>query len=103
MAILKTTFLSAIVLGSLVLPRYCFSQLKKHAFEEIDSLQKTDKRNIVVFIHTHWCCFCKNMENTTFKDEKVIKTLNGNFYFTKLNAEEKRDIPFAGKVFNYIP
>lgn len=93
----------AIVWGVFLLPDYCFSQLKMYQFEEIENLQKKDKRNIVVFIHTDWCLYCKAMQNTTFKNEKLMDILMNQFYFIELNAEEKRNILFAGKTFFYQP
>lgn len=87
----------------LCLPLSIFAQLQSYSFTEIDNLQKTDKKNIVVFIHTDWCKYCQAMKNTTFKDEKVIKLLNENFWFTDLNAEEKQDINFNGHTFKYKP
>ena len=41
------------------------------------------------------------MKKTTFRNTEVIKLLNDNFYFVKLNGEEKRDITFLGKKFVY--
>lgn len=76
-----------------------FAQLKTYSFEEIDSLQNHQKRKIIVFIHTDWCKYCQAMKNTTFKNKEVIKTLNENFYFITLNAEEKRPITFNSRKF----
>jgi len=89
--------------GSILFPVNLFSQLKDYRFEELESLQKTEQRNTVIFIHTDWCSYCKAMENATFKNEKVIEILNKDFYFAKLNAEEKGNILFAGKIFRYKP
>lgn len=43
------------------------------------------------------------MKKTTFKNREVIQLLNEKFYFIKLNAEEKKDITFLGKIFTYKP
>lgn len=80
-----------------------FCQLQSRSFEAIDNLQQLQKRKIVVFIHTDWCQFCQRMKNTTFKNEEIIESLNSNFYFIDLNAEEKRDIVFSNQVFKYQP
>jgi thioredoxin-related protein len=80
-----------------------FAQLIVRNFEEIDSLQKVEKRNIIVFIHTDWCKFCQAMKNTTLKNIYVIKELNDNFYFIDFNAEEKRTIRFNNQTFRYKP
>jgi thioredoxin-related protein len=78
-----------------------FAQLNMVSFEQIDSLQKIQKRKVVVFIHTDWCQFCHAMKNTTFKNEHIIKELNDNFYFIDFNAEEKRTILFNKATFKF--
>ena len=80
-----------------------FAQLKMVQFEQIDSLQKIEKRNIVVFIHTDWCKYCKTMQNTTFKNTELITLLNNKFYFVDFDAEDKRKIVFNEKVFDFKP
>ncbi len=74
-----------------------------YKFEQIDSLQRVEKRNIMVFIHTDWCKFCRTMEYTTFKNKDVVNALNRQFYFVSLDAEQKQDISFNGKTFKYKP
>lgn len=80
-----------------------FPQPAIHSFEQIDSLQKTDPRNIIIFIHTDWCRFCLEMQNKTFKDVQIVKLLNEKFWFIRLNVEKKREIVFSGTVFKYKP
>ncbi len=99
-----TKFISNIAfiwINIFLLPNTIFSQLKTYQFEQIDSLQKIEKRNIAVFIHTDWCKYCQMMKNTTFKNDSIINKLNKNFYFVDLNAEEKRNISFNGQTFKY--
>jgi thioredoxin-related protein len=38
------------------------SQLQSISFEEIDSLQRIEKRKTIVFIQTDWCQFCHAMK-----------------------------------------
>ncbi|MBK9736558.1 MAG: thioredoxin family protein [Saprospiraceae bacterium] len=80
-----------------------FAQLKTYQFEQIDSLQKVAKRNVVVFIHTDWCKYCQTMQNTTFKNDDSIKMLNEKYYLVDLNAEERQNIIFNGFTFRYKP
>jgi thioredoxin-related protein len=80
-----------------------FSQIRSHTFSELDSLQKENKKNIVVFIHTDWCKFCQSMLHTTFKDDKVESLLNENFLFALLNAESIQEIQFRGQIFKFRP
>ena len=90
------------ILGSILFSGICFSQIKNHQFEDIENLQK-EPRNVIIFIKTDWCNYCKGMENTTFKNQKITENINKNFYFIQFNAEEKRDINFVGKTFRYKP
>jgi thioredoxin-related protein len=80
-----------------------FAQLHSVPFEEIDSLQRIEKKKTIVFIQTDWCSFCHAMKNTTFKNEELIKELNNNFYFVDLNAEEKRTLVFNKTSFQFKP
>ena len=72
-------------------------------FEEVEELHQQIPKPILVFLYTDWCKICFGMKKTTFKNQEVIKLLNNNFYFVKLNAEEKQDITFLGKIFTYKP
>jgi thioredoxin-related protein len=80
-----------------------FGQLQNRSFEAMDSLQQIQKRKIIVFIHTDWCQFCQRMKSTTFKNQEIIQSLNTDFYFISLNAEEKRDIKFNNQLFAFRP
>ncbi|MFV8358761.1 thioredoxin family protein [Flavobacterium sp. LS1P3] len=80
-----------------------FAQLQSISFEEIDSLQRIEKRKTIVFIQTDWCQFCHAMKNTTFKNEEIIKELNNTFYFVDFNAEEKRAVVFNETTFQFKP
>lgn len=80
-----------------------FAQIKTYQFEQIDSLQKNEKRIILVFIHTDWCNYCQAMQNTTFKNDSIVRILNDKFYFIDLNAEDKRNIVFNKHTFKYKP
>ena len=80
-----------------------FSQLKTVSFEAIDSLQTVQKKPIVVFIYTDWCKFCKQMQQTTFKNQKVISDLNDNFYFVSFNGESQEEIIFNNQKFEFKP
>lgn len=80
-----------------------YAQLKIYQFEQLESLQKIEKRTVVIFIHTEWCKYCQAMKNTTLKNDSIVYTLNKQFYFIDLNAEEKSNINFNGHTFKYKP
>ena len=80
-----------------------FAQLNLRKFEQIDSLQKVEKRKVIVFIHTDWCKFCQVFQSKTLKNEAIIKLLNEKFYFINFNAQEKRTIAFNKQKFQFKP
>jgi thioredoxin-related protein len=101
---IKKILLLLIFLGSLA----AFSQNKKaslkvHTFSEMEELQQQKSKPILVFIYSDWCKICHGMQKTTLKNNEVIQLLNENFYFVKLNGEEKKDIHFLVKTFVYKP
>lgn len=80
-----------------------FAQLNTHTFEEAEKLSKINPKPFVIFLHTDWCNYCKMMENTTFKDQKIREELNNKFYFISFNAENKKGINFNNHAFKFIP
>ena len=79
------------------------TQLHTVSFAELDSLQKLEQRNVVVFIHTDWCKYCLQMKSTTFRNDSVVNVLNKLFYVVDLNAESKKVITCSGYEFNFKP
>ncbi len=100
---IKLSLFITIFAGCFLCPSITFSQLKTYEFEQLDSLQKTKNKTVVVYIYTSWCKYCHVMKNITFKNKKIIEQLNDNFYFINFNAEDKRSIYFNGKTFTYKP
>ncbi len=80
------------ILTAILLAQLSFGQINEVRFEQLDSVQKTEKRPVVVFLHTSWCKYCGTMKNTTFKNDEAINVLNQKFYFISLNVEEKQGI-----------
>jgi uncharacterized protein YyaL (SSP411 family) len=95
-------YLIFLILG-ILFPLTVFSQIISQSFEQLASLQKTQNRFVVVFIHTDWCKYCQAMKNTTFKDKEIAALLNQNFWFVDLNAEEKSDITYNGQTYKFRP
>ena len=76
-------------------------QNKPVQFEELKGLQATKAKPIVVLIMTDWCRYCHAMQNTMLKNPKVSPLLSNKFHTVFLNAEEKKDIFFAGREFKF--
>jgi len=65
--------------------------------EEAEKATKSNPKDIYVMVYADWCPKCEKFNTTTYKDPKVIKDLNENFYPVKLNAQESKEIMFNGK------
>lgn len=96
----KKTFLLLILFWAIP---SSFAQLKTHTFEEVAQLSQENPKPIVVFVHTSWCKYCKMMENSTFKNEEIIRNLNNDFYFISFDAETKSDITVNQHTFKFNP
>ena len=71
-------------------------------WEEALELNQKEKRKFLVDVYTDWCGWCKKMEATTFSEEKIFDYINENYYAVKFNAEQKSDIIFNNKVYQYV-
>ena len=91
------TILIFVMIGGFDLP----AQNRIVKFEEIKILQSKTPKPLAVLIATSWCKYCYAMKNTMIKDNKVAVLLNEKFYTVFLDAEERNDIFFAGRIFKY--
>ena len=73
------------------------------SWEQAQEQLKTHKKKIFVDVVTDRCHWCKQMDNTTFLNSKIIKYINTNYYAIKFNAEQSVIIPFKGKTYEFIP
>lgn len=70
-------------------------------FEKLDSLERLEKRPVLVFVTAPWCVYCKAMKRTTFMNKKVAAELNSHFYALELDTEKEQTIDFNGKNYRY--
>lgn len=98
-------------LGFLFILKFAYSQqepsanaspqeVKWYSFEEGMKLAKKKHKYVIVDIYTDWCGWCKRMDNETFRNPEVVKSLNENFIAIKLNAESKEPIAFNGTIYS---
>ena len=59
------------------------------------------KKKFLFDVYTDWCGWCKVMDKKTFTDAALIKYLNDNFHVVKFNAEQKEQVNYRGKVYNW--
>ena len=69
------------------------------SIEEAEKLMAENPKKILIDVYTTWCGPCREMANTTFKDERVVEIINEHYYAVKVNAEGLEDITFRGHTF----
>ncbi len=62
-----------------------------------------EPRPILVDIYTDWCGWCKEMDRTTYKNEKLASYINQKYYAVKFNAESRDAVTFNKQLFKYNP
>lgn len=68
--------------------------------QAVKANEKAPKKFFIDF-YTDWCGWCKRMDATTFTDPGVVEYVNKNFYPVKFDAEQKEDVVFQGKTFQF--
>ena len=70
---------------------------------ELKAAYAKNPKPILIDVYTDWCGWCKVMDKNTFSEANVAKILNEKFYPVKFDAEQTKDIEFAGRTFKFIP
>lgn len=73
------------------------------SIDDVQVEMKKQPKKVWIDVYTDWCGWCKRMDATTFSHPEVIRYMNEHFYAVKLNAEQRQDIRFTGKMYNTNP
>ena len=69
------------------------------SFEQLETALQQESKPVLLFFYADWCAYCKKMERYAFKNKKVVKQLNREFYVVRMNAETTEPITFEGTTF----
>ena len=74
-----------------IIPAFSFAQIDfKHiSLEEGKALSKKENKPLFVDVFAVWCGPCKQMANTTFKNEEIVKYYNEHFICIKIDGEKE--------------
>lgn len=71
------------------------------SFQELNERYEKDPKPIIIDVYTDWCGWCKQMDRTTYRNEKLVDYVNEKFYAVKFNAESTDTIRFNQKQYIY--
>ncbi len=68
------------------------SEIHWFSFEEGLKKAKEENKLVLVDIYAQWCHWCNVIENTTYRDKRVIKVIKKYFIPVRVDAEKRPDI-----------
>lgn len=69
------------------------------SIEEAISDSTMQQQYIFIDFYTSWCGWCKTLDRTTFKDERLVDYLTTYYLPVKFDAELKEKLVFMGRTF----
>ena len=69
--------------------------------EELNEQYAKNPKPILIDIYTDWCGWCKEMDRTTYTNEKLASYVNTKYYAVKFNAESRNILTFNGKQYKF--
>ena len=68
-----------------------YSHIKWTNINDLDLLMQKSPKKVMIYFYRSGCPYCKEMKETTFKNQKVIKLLNDNFYAVMFDGRTKEN------------
>ncbi len=68
-------------------------------WSELEAAFSKAPKPVFIYFHAKWCAYCKKIDRDVFSKNKVIKTLNSNYYAVQMDVETLDTIVFDGVTF----
>ncbi len=92
-------FIVAVQLSSFNVPNR--EKINWISIEQLNEMYYNDPKPILVDVYTNWCGWCKQMDKTTYENEKLVSYVNTHYYAVKFNAESRDSLSFNKKKYGY--
>lgn len=83
----------------------CFVPAKEKinwiSMKELNEVYYKNPKPVLIDIYTSWCGWCKEMDRTTYKNEKLAAYINEHYYAVKFDAESEEHFTFNKKEYGY--
>lgn len=79
------------------------SKMQWQNVEQTSRAYQVEKKPIIIDLYTDWCHYCKVMDTTIYANDSVSNYISQHFYAAKLNAEDKKELVWMGKKYQYVP
>jgi thioredoxin-related protein len=99
---LKLLFIIICVFATIFLRAQNNESIRWYTMDQLEALEKKEKRKIMIDVYTNWCGWCKYMDKTTFAQQYIAHYINENYYAVKLNAEQRESILFKNRTYKYV-
>lgn len=76
-------------------------EVKWITVSELNEQYSKNPKPILWDIYTSWCGWCKEMDRTTYTNQKLVKYINEHYYAVKFDAESSKPVTFNNKQYGY--